>query len=104
MNGQFYVNVFRDTKGKFHYSTEEFAVNHSDIVSFSDAVSDAYRLSVLGNWDYICTLSNNGEVSTGMKQRLTFLEKARFTVELFGKQAKNFNPQELLEESAELDS
>lgn len=99
MDGQFYVNVFRDTLGKYHYSTEEFTIRHSNIVSFSDAVSDAWRLSVPGEWDYVCTLSHDEDTSAGIRQRLALLESARFTVELFGKQAEYFHPQELLEES-----
>lgn len=103
MDELFYVNVFRDSLGKFHYSTEEFTLKHSNIFSFSDAVSDAWRLSIPGEWDYICTLSNDEETSSEMRQQLALLEHARLIVELSGKQIKNFFPQELLRESSELD-
>jgi hypothetical protein len=82
-----------------HYSTEEFSTSQSKISSLFDALEDAYRLAVLSNWEYVCTLARHKCVTSDMLRNLDRLENARFVLEAYEKMANNFRADELVEEA-----
>lgn len=98
----YYVNVFRDSAGNTHYSTEEFAVNQTALSGFTEALEDAYHFAVLGNWQYVCTLHNDTAISARMRRDLFVIENARFIVENHGKIPDNYLAEELQEEAENL--
>src|ERR1700757_4744630 len=89
MDATYYINIFRDDQGILHYSTEEFSVNQDNIPSLENALTNPCRFSVLGDWHYVCTLSNDSVITAQMCSRLRELENARFLVEIHGKTAVN---------------
>lgn len=98
-----YVNVYRDEEGKTHYSTEEFSLNQDGIFSFDDALDDAYCLSVLGEWEYISTMTDNGvNVTTKMKSRLGELENAATILKNFGDDPEKYSMEYILQEARDI--
>ncbi len=94
----YYVNLFRDDAGVMHYSTEEFAVGQQGLLNFEQAVEDAYRFSVLGDWRYICTLTPDEHITLTMRQRLKSFEQVRLVLESQGKMLRNYNIEEMMKE------
>lgn len=84
-----YMNVYIDAEGHRHSSAEEFEKDQNGIFSFSDAVQDAYTLSVLGDWDYVYTLSNDTPraITARLEKHLERLQNAVDVIAAYGKDA-----------------
>lgn len=99
----YFVNVFRDNKGETHYSTEEFSIGTDGIFTFEDALEDAYQYSIIGDWHYVCTLSNlPKDVSLKMRRRLSELDQARFVIEECGRPLSNYTSNDIEEAARDL--
>src|SRR4051812_6936518 len=79
-----YINIYKDSDGKRHYSCEEFSVSDEGIFSFDDALDEAFRLCVLGNWKYVKTLCDVSPCTRKLQSRLGALENAASIVKEFG--------------------
>lgn len=84
-----YMNVYIDADGARHNSGEEFEVGKNGIFSFADAVQDAYTLAVLGDWDYVYTLSNDTPraITARLEKHIERLEAAVTVIAAYGKDA-----------------
>ncbi len=62
------------------------------------AVNDARKLSVMGQWNYVCTLSSDDEVSLAVRHMLDRLEKTRRSLEIQGVPCRQYTMQAFFEE------
>lgn len=84
-----YINIYRDEQGKKHWSVEEFDVECDGLHSFDAALQDAYKHTVLGDWDYVETSSTHAPESTTIRieRHLERLEQAVDVIAAYGKDA-----------------
>lgn len=77
IGGTEYINVYLDTDGKRHYSTEDFAIGQEGIWSADDAFEEIAKLTLKNNWQYCRTLTVNHGNTSLMDIKLEMLEMAR---------------------------
>lgn len=82
--GTEYINVYMDTEGKRHYSSEEFAIGQEGIFSYDDALEEAARLTSEYDWEYVRTLTINERCTDKAEIDLEHLERAREIITEFG--------------------
>lgn len=97
-----YVNVYRDSEGKLHYSTEEFSIHQEGLFTFDDALEEAYRYCVAGlkdaeGWQYVQTLCNGEPMTDKMLNCLGVLEIAKAILGEFGEEAACYDHKELVD-------
>lgn len=104
IGGMTYVNVYRDEDGKRHYSTEQFSDLQEGIFSYHEALEEAYRLSVLGEWQYVETLcsATPQAISARIDAHLDVLETAVAVVRSAGIVADFLTVDELQEKAADV--
>lgn len=104
IGGMTYINVYRDEDGKRHYSTEEFSQGQEGIFNYHMALEEAYKLSVLGEWEYVETLCSNTPraISARIEAHLDVLETAVTIVRGAGIVADHLDVDELQEKAADI--
>lgn len=83
-----YINVFVDSEGKYHYSTEQFNINQDGLYNFDAALQDAYEHTIRGEWEYVETLASHAPESFTLRieKHLERLEAASQVIAAFGKE------------------
>lgn len=80
-----YMNMYRDTGGAIVYSTWEWSGDTNGLYSYADALDEAFRLCVVGEYTYICTLSNlPKDITLKMSRDLDRLERLAIEAQEMG--------------------